>query len=262
MTLVKNTIETAYQWSHYLIKRIAYHRYAQDLGDLLHFSLIGTGNPDAEIAKNNHTVTLALANCANANIYPNLPLILRILNEKKASTSWHVRETVMRATSIIMSNNWQSIDLDTRKFCKDIFAAGLDDVKPEVQNEAKAGLILYLAMKPSHELDKIAQQYTKNSDIYAEREKKKRKINKDDTGGVETTKVDKQYMTTILMMSCLILATPYDMPDYLPNLVVSFIRHRTTSSFMKDTVTKTFQLFRASHQDRWDTDFKTKFTSV
>lgn len=62
------------------------------------------------------------------------------------------------------------------------------------------------------------------------------------------------------MISCLILATPYDLPSYMPSLITSFVRHATTSSAMSDTVTKTMQLFKATHQDRWDTDFKACFT--
>ena len=62
------------------------------------------------------------------------------------------------------------------------------------------------------------------------------------------------------MMSCLILSTPYDLPKYLPNLLVSFMRHVTTSNLMKETITKTMQLFKVTHQDRWETEFKLSFS--
>ena len=40
-----------------------------------------------------------------------------------------------------------------------------------------------------------------------------------------TTKPDKTYTTTILMMSCLIQALPYDLPTFVPALVTSFVKH-------------------------------------
>ena len=54
--------------------------------------------------------------------------------------------------------------------CRDIFAAGIDDVKPEVQQLAVAGMVSYLATyKTAPELAAIAAVYTKNSDILATR---------------------------------------------------------------------------------------------
>lgn len=54
--------------------------------------------------------------------------------------------------------------------CRDIFALGIDDVKPEVQRLAQAGMVAYLAVfKTSAELAAIAAIYVKNSDILAAR---------------------------------------------------------------------------------------------
>ena len=55
------------------------------------------------------------------------------------------------------------------KVCKDIFATGVDDVKPEVQQLAQAGMVAYLSYKSVAELSTIATIYTKNSDILATR---------------------------------------------------------------------------------------------
>ena len=54
--------------------------------------------------------------------------------------------------------------------CKDIFSLGIDDIKPEVQLLAVAGMVAYLATyKTVTELGAIAAVYTKNSDILAAR---------------------------------------------------------------------------------------------
>lgn len=91
-------------------------------------------------------------------------------------------------------------------------------------------------------------------------EKKKRKAQKDtsSTAYNATEKPDPVYSTTIHMMACLIMSSPYDLPSYMPNLVSSLVRHITNTS-LKDTITKTIQMFKMSHQDRWE-EFKLKFS--
>jgi hypothetical protein len=54
--------------------------------------------------------------------------------------------------------------------CRDVFAQGLDDAKPEVQQLAQVGMVAYLAAyKTVPELASIAAVYVKNSDILAAR---------------------------------------------------------------------------------------------
>ncbi len=89
------------------------------------------------------------------------------------------------------------------------------------------------------------------------REKKKRKLQKD-SAGAAADKPDAVYSTTVHMMCCLLLASPYDMPAYLPALVTSLLRHITHAAF-KDTVARAVQLFKMSHQDRWE-EFKLRFS--
>lgn len=72
--------------------------------------------------------------------------------------------------------------------------------------------------------------------------------------------MDAKHQNTIMMMSCVILATPYDLPAaYLPALLTSFVRHASISS-LKVVVTRTVQLFRQTHQDRWE-EFKKAFSA-
>ena len=126
-------------------------------------------------------------------------------------------------------------------------------------NLAKAGVISYLALKTPKDLKGLSETYIKNSDILASREFKKRKLDKVNGSSVVTCKPDKMHMTTVLMMSCVIQALPYDLPPFLPSLLISLARHVTFGP-LKETVTKTIQSFKGSHQDRWESDFKAGFT--
>jgi len=91
------------------------------------------------------------------------------------------------------------------------------------------------------------------------REKKLKKASQAEGGSSKSGKVDAKHQNTIMMMSCVILATPYDLPaTYLPALLTSFVRHASISS-LKVVVTRTVQLFRQTHQDRWE-EFKKAFS--
>lgn len=73
-------------------------------------------------------------------------------------------------------------------------------------------------------------------------------------------KVEAAHYTTIMMISCLISASPYDLPSYMPALLTSFVRHVHSPSPLNETVTKAVQMFKRTHQDRWDNDYKDKFS--
>jgi Domain of unknown function (DUF3437) len=128
-----------------------------------------------------------------------------------------------------------------------------------VANLAKAGVISYLALKTPKDLQTLSEAYIKNGDTLASREFKKRKLEKLSSASAALCKPDKMHMTTVLMMSCVIQALPYDLPPFMPALVTSIVRHVTFGP-LKETVTKTIQSFKGSHQDRWESDFKAAFT--
>lgn len=65
-------------------------------------------------------------------------------------------------------------------------------------------------------------------------------------------------MSTVRMSACMILLFPYDLPHYMATLVTSFVRHAPTQA-VKETVVRTVQDFKRTHQDRWD-EFKGAFT--
>lgn len=93
------------------------------------------------------------------------------------------------------------------------------------------------------------------------REKQKRKQSKtSDVTAATNVRPDPQYLVTIQMIACVLLTTSYDLPDYVPNLLTSFLRHVHYSDVLKSIITKTIQLFKRTHQDRWE-EFQHKFTT-
>jgi len=263
-TLIKNSSETACIWLQFLIQKIPVHKFESELIDLLSVALIGISSGDIELAKMSHDTSIFvcrfLLERVNSVSTGYVTRVLCLFDQLVSShASWRVRESTLKCLSILMVNNWFSLSADLRKLCKDIYAKGLNDLKPEVQHISKAGMVAYLSYKTSNELKVIADAYIKNSDALAVRERKKRKIQKDTSDSYNASeRPDQMYFTTIYMMSCLIMSSPYDLPPYMPNLVTSLVRHITNTS-LKDTITKTIQMFKMSHQDRWE-EFKLKFS--
>jgi hypothetical protein len=95
--------------------------------------------------------------------------------------------------------------------------------------------------------------------MWPNRERKKRKATKDSSGADKGDKPDTIYMSTVRMSACMILLFPYDLPHYMAALVTSFVRHAPTQA-VKETVVRTVQDFKRTHQDRWD-EFKGAFTA-
>jgi hypothetical protein len=65
----------------------------------------------------------------------------------------------------------------------------------------------------------------------------------------EPSRPDQQYMFTFMMLSCLVLAFPFDLPDFMPSLISEFLRHSAipVSQLM---VARTIRTFLRTHEDR------------
>ena len=158
-----------------------------------------------------------------------LTLTISLFTTNQNHPSFHVRETVMLCLTSIMIDNWPCLHQREKVLIKDAFSEALLDDKPEVLVLAKAGMSSYLAYKTPAELKILAEAYIKNSNIYANREMKKRKPDRNDRSSSPTVlrKPERLHTITVMMMSCLIQALPYDLPVFMPGLICSFVRHAT-----------------------------------
>jgi len=272
--LHKNTAETVCLLVSCGIQRLPMWRISGAMRSLALSALLSAGSMTSsalETARMCHGTCMLVTGASVRTFNPSIPIsfnssipedlcaqLLQLFDtqSKDPTVSLHSKETLVKCTALLMGDNWFCLSNDERKVCKDVFARGLDDPKPEVQQLAQAGMIAYLSYKSVSELASIAAIYTKNSDILADREKKlKRLASKADEASSDSSKRH----NTVLMMSCVLLATPYDLPPYVPALITSLCRHISISA-LRDTITRTVQLFKRTHQDRWDSEFKALFT--
>lgn len=260
----KNAALTAASIVSYFFKVTSSHRILHVLPSLLRIVLDGCSHEEVEVAKICHeacilafqgvSISRRLSSTGiDSQISGHLPLLQATLFSVALHSSLHVRETVQLCAAVLLVKQWHYMDVNERKAFRDVFNKGLLDAKPEVQNIAKVGMTSYLLVKPVSELNALAAAYAKNCSVLAERERQRRR----NAGGVPES-VSVEHTTTVMMTACMILAFPYDVPEYIPVLLVNLARHASVAS-LKDTVMRTIQEFKRTHQDRWE-EFKTKFT--
>lgn len=274
IAMVKYSSETSLFCLQHLLYGTITWRKELFLPQLLSSALSGSSHPDLEIAKSCHETCLMTvqsitsgirtdisSNCITTSSsgaairakYDIIYNILTVLQSNINNASWHVREITLLCISIIMIKNWFVLTADEKKSCRDLFSIGLTDSKPEIVEISKTGMVAYLSLKPTKELNAAASAYIKNSDILATREKKRKK-----DSGSNGDKPDKVYISTVQMVACLVSAFPFDLPYFMPDLVTSLSKH-SSSSAVQDTVKRCIQDFKSTHQDRWN-DFKESFT--
>jgi hypothetical protein len=185
--LHKNTAETVCLLVSCGIQRLPMWRISGAMRSLALSALLSAGSMTSsalETARMCHGTCMLVTGASVRTFNPSIPIsfnssipedlcaqLLQLFDtqSKDPTVSLHSKETLVKCTALLMGDNWFCLSSDERKVCKDIFARGLDDPKPEVQQLAQAGMIAYLSYKSVSELASIAAIYTKNSDILADR---------------------------------------------------------------------------------------------
>jgi hypothetical protein len=221
----------------------------------------GCGHPDPETtSRSHHSITQYVAcihrgisNGSDAAPADVLSEILKMLGKQATHTSFRVRLAVVECVMTLMADNWPSLTTPEKTAIKDIFIAGFSDSIPEVQKVSQAGFSGYLGFKTPSEVKKFSEAFCRNSDKYVAIEKQKKKAG-------EAIAVDAKFVNMVNMMCCIVLAFPYDMPPFIPQLLSCVVRHSGASAALKATISRTVLEFKRTHQDRWS-EFKVMFTN-
>jgi hypothetical protein len=161
-----------------------FQKYQSALCPLLKIVLEGCGHYELEFSKLCHQICLKTSESLKFNISTLrcdgevveegqerdvLSKIIHLFTQQMKSSSLHIRETVIICLGIIFINNYPLLTFSEKKLCKEVFAEGLHDAKPEVQVLSIVAMTTYLSIKPIDELTTLAASYVKNSDILATR---------------------------------------------------------------------------------------------
>lgn len=192
-------------------------------------------------------------------LYPEqIPLVLKVLNEIAESSSWHARHSVLTYLQIMVFYNLFTM-LSNEQAIQSVQALVirlLEDEQLEVREMAATTLSGFLQC---NFLTMDISMQTHFEALCKTRLPKKRKR---DLGSVVDTipSVDLvRRHAGVLGLSACILSSPYDVPTWMPQLLMDLSAHLNDTQPIEMTVKKTLSNFRRTHHDNW-LEHKQQFT--
>uniref|UniRef100_A0A672NC27 Proteasome activator complex subunit 4B n=1 Tax=Sinocyclocheilus grahami TaxID=75366 RepID=A0A672NC27_SINGR len=190
-------------------------------------------------------------------LYPEqIPMVLKVLHEIAGSSSWHARFSVLTYLQTMVFYNLFTI-LSNEQAVQDVRALVirlLEDEQLEVREMAATTLsgflqCNFLAMDASMQTHFEALCKTKLP------KKRKRGSVVDTIPSVDLVRRH----AGVLGLSACILSSPYDVPTWMPQLLMDLSAHLNDTQPIEMTVKKTLSNFRRTHHDNW-LEHKQQFT--
>ncbi|XP_047208464.1 proteasome activator complex subunit 4A isoform X1 [Girardinichthys multiradiatus] len=192
-------------------------------------------------------------------LYPDqIPMVLDALKEIAGSSSWHARYTVLTYLQIMVFYNLFTFMSDQKavKDVRGLVIKLLEDEQLEVREMAATTLSGFLQC---NFLSMDAPMQAHFEALCKTRLPKKRKR---DLGSVVDTIPSADLVRRhagVLGLSACILSSPYDVPTWMPQLLMDLSAHLNDTQPIEMTVKKTLSNFRRTHHDNWQ-QHKQQFT--
>ncbi|XP_063047941.1 proteasome activator complex subunit 4A [Engraulis encrasicolus] len=185
-----------------------------------------------------------------------IPLVLGVLKEVAGSSSWHARYTVLTYLQIMVFTNLFTIMSETTAVThtRDIVIQLLEDEQLEVREMAATTLSGFLQC---NFLSMDAEMQGHFETLCKTRlPKRKRKDSAVDT--IPSADLVRRHAGVLGLSAC-ILSSPYDVPTWMPQLLMDLSVHLNDTQPIEMTVKKTLSNFRRTHHDNWQ-EHKQQFT--
>uniref|UniRef100_A0A3B3B675 Proteasome activator subunit 4a n=1 Tax=Oryzias melastigma TaxID=30732 RepID=A0A3B3B675_ORYME len=192
-------------------------------------------------------------------LYPEqIPMVLTVLKEIAGSSSWHARYTVLTYLQIMVFYNLFTFMSDQKAVndVRGLVIKLLEDEQLEVREMAATTLSGFLQC---NFLSMDAPMQAHFEALCKTRLPKKRKR---ELGSVVDTIPSADLMRRhagVLGLSACILSSPYDVPTWMPQLLMDLSAHLNDTQPIEMTVKKTLSNFRRTHHDNWQ-QHKQQFT--
>ncbi|KAG7462683.1 hypothetical protein MATL_G00187310 [Megalops atlanticus] len=192
-------------------------------------------------------------------LYPEqIPQVLKALQEIAGSSSWHARYTVLTYLQIMVFYNLFTF-LSDEQAVRDVRALViklLEDEQLEVREMAATTLSGFLQCN-FLSMDAPMQSHFETLCKTRLPKRKKREL-----GSVVDTIPSADLVRRhagVLGLSACILSSPYDVPTWMPQLLMDLSAHLNDTQPIEMTVKKTLSNFRRTHHDNWQ-EHKQQFT--
>ncbi|KAM9847519.1 proteasome activator complex subunit 4A [Aulostomus maculatus] len=187
-----------------------------------------------------------------------IPMVLSTLQEIAGSSSWHARYTVLTYLQIMVFYNLFTFMSD-QKALNDVRALVirlLEDEQLEVREMAATTLSGFLQCN-FLSMDAPMQAHFETLCKTCLPKKRKREL-----GSIVDTIPSADLVRRhagVLGLSACILSSPYDVPTWMPQLLMDLSAHLNDTQPIEMTVKKTLSNFRRTHHDNWQ-QHKQQFT--
>ncbi|KAK3822755.1 MAG: hypothetical protein J3Q66DRAFT_424160 [Benniella sp.] len=174
----------------------------------------------------------------------------------KESTSWHVRSNVLPVLQIFFYTNLFSMDVDMMVKVMNAVSSMLLDPQIEVRQLAATTLSGIVRCSQRDATQKLISRFKKHLSVpLPERKKRDRSAPMGPPPEGYSEALVKRH-AGVLGLSSLLQAFPYDVPEWMPGVMVFLARYVSDPPPVSTTVKKVFGDFKRTHQDTWHEDQK------
>ncbi|KAI1887190.1 hypothetical protein AGOR_G00203600 [Albula goreensis] len=192
-------------------------------------------------------------------LYPEqIPHVLLALQEIAGSSSWHARYTVLTFLQIMVFYNLFTFlsDEQSVQAVRELVLTLLEDEQLEVREMAATTLSGFLQCNFLSIDDTMQVHFETLSKTCLPKRKKKNRGSVVDT--IPSTDLVRRHAGVLGVSAC-ILSSPYDVPSWMPQLLMNLSAHLNDTQPIEMTVKKTLSDFRRTHHDNWQ-EHKQQFT--
>ncbi|XP_044171551.1 proteasome activator complex subunit 4-like [Acropora millepora] len=187
-----------------------------------------------------------------------VPLALQTVKQIASNTLWHPRRTVLEYLQVMMFANLFAITSNPQHIedVKELVLTLLEDEQLEVREMAAvtfSGLVHYGFLQLD---DKLQKQFTKMANT--ELKKKRKGVIVGANGFNNDAALIHRHAGVLGLASC-VQAFPYDVPSWMPQILLDLGEHLHDPHPIQATVKKVMSDFRRTHHDNWQ-EHKQKFT--
>ncbi|KAI8894304.1 hypothetical protein BC833DRAFT_605412 [Globomyces pollinis-pini] len=241
------------------------------LGLLPYFSVLGQHMIEMQEYSDPDLSTMA---SQVSNIYPNFPhsnhqiqLVLKqLLNYcvddmdidelELGQKSWHIKTRILPIIQVLFFRHLFSINESIKNDILLVLCRLIQDPQLEVRQLASVTLSGIIRCSERHAVDGLMKQFqTSLTENRLPKRNRNSKIEKDQE---YSSKLNRRH-AAVLGLAALALAFPYEIPDWMPSVLVQLAACHSDPSPINATVRLTFGEFKRTHQDNWD-EHKLKFT--
>uniref|UniRef100_A0A8D3D7I1 Proteasome activator subunit 4 n=1 Tax=Scophthalmus maximus TaxID=52904 RepID=A0A8D3D7I1_SCOMX len=192
-------------------------------------------------------------------LYPEqIPMVLSALQEIAGSSSWHARYTVLTYLQIMAFYNLFTFMSDQKAVSdvRSLVIRLLEDEQLEVREMAATTLSGFLQCN-FLSMDALMQAHFEALCKTSLPKKRKRELcSIGDT--IPSADLVRRHAGVLGLSAC-ILSSPYDVPTWMPQLLMDLSAHLNDTQPIEMTVKKTLSNFRRTHHDNWQ-QHKQQFT--